>query len=69
MGAVGEACADILNVYKAINNDAFRAILQTGSKRGDNAMYGLTNEYECLPKWPTLLSVRRLKQNACGDSS
>ena len=65
MGAVGEACADILNVYKAINNDAFRAILQTGSKRGDNAMYGLTNEYEMLaemanPAFRKALKAKRL---------
>ena len=65
MGAVGEACADILNVYKAINNDAFRAILQTGSKRGDNAMYGLTNEYEMLaemanPAFRQALKAKRL---------
>jgi len=48
MGALAEACADIEQVFKSINNDTFRAELQAKSRRGDNETYGLTNEYEML---------------------
>ncbi len=65
MGAIGDACADILNVYKAINTDSFRALLQTGSKLKDNANYGLNDEYEMLaemanPVFRAALKAKRL---------
>ena len=65
MGPIADACKDIEDVFKAINNDAFRAELQAKSKLTDNAMYGLTDEYEMLaemanPAFRTALKAKRL---------
>ncbi len=65
MGPIADACRDIEQVFKAINNDSFRAQLQAGSKLRDNAFYGLTDEYEMLaemanPAFRAALKAKRL---------
>ena len=65
MGPIADACKDIEDVFKAINNDSFRAELQAKSKLTDNAMYGLTDEYEMLaemanPAFRMALKAKRL---------